>query len=178
MTGWQANAIVGFARSLVIKNDQQYQITKYWAGEFAQSLLEMRREKDAGRLADLHPLLIKAREEATQSQLADLEADLREYDALKAGQFDFARLNYIAEIPQLLIKARIARGWSQRELARRVGIREQQIQRYEAANYATTSLMRVKEIAAALRWDDAENPYAHLDPSMALDLALAVSRQS
>ena len=161
----------------MIKNDQQYQITKDWAGKFAQSLREIQQEQAAGR-PDLHPLLLKVMQDATQSQLADLEADLREYDALKAGQFDFARLNYIAEIPQLLIKARIARGWSQRELARRVGIKEQQIRRYEAANYATTSLRRVKEVAAALRWDGDESPYSHLDPSMALDLALAVSRQS
>ena len=159
----------------MIKNDQQYHITKYWAGEFAQSLLEMRRERAAGNLAELHPLLIKSREDATQSQLADLEADLREYDALKAGHFDFARLNSIDEIPQLLIKARIARGWSQEELANRVGIKAGEIERYEAADYIDAPLLQINEVAAVLSWNGAEPLCAPLPPSMALDSPLAAS---
>lgn len=161
----------------MIKNDQQYRITKYWAGEFAQSLLEMRREREAGNLAELHPLLIKAREDATQSQLADLEADLREYDALKAGHFDFARLNSIAAIPQLLIKARIARGWSQQELANRVGIKAEEIERHEAADYIDATLLQIREVAAVLSWSGAEPLCAPHPPAMAVDSPLAASPQ-
>lgn len=161
----------------MIKNDQQYHITKYWAGEFAQSLLEMRREREAGNLAELHPLLIKAREDATQSQLADLESDLREYDDLKAGHFDFARLNSIAAIPQLLIKARIARGWSQHELAQRVGIEAEEIERHEAADYIDAPLLQIKEVAAVLSWNWNEPLCAPHPSSMTVDSPLAASPQ-
>jgi transcriptional regulator with XRE-family HTH domain len=54
-----------------------------------------------------------------------------------------------------LIRARISAGLSQRELAARLGLKEQQIQRYEATNYETASLRRVLEIAAALNAEKA-----------------------
>jgi transcriptional regulator with XRE-family HTH domain len=50
----------------------------------------------------------------------------------------------------LLIKARIARRWSQRQLADVLGIAEQQVQRYESTDYPSASLARICDIAAAL----------------------------
>jgi HTH-type transcriptional regulator/antitoxin HipB len=49
-----------------------------------------------------------------------------------------------------LIRARIARGLTQRQLAERVGLPEQAVQRYEAADYAGVSFARLVEIADAL----------------------------
>ena len=42
----------------------------------------------------------------------------------------------------MLVKARIARGWTQRQLAEALGMADQQIQRYEANDYRSTSLAR------------------------------------
>lgn len=56
----------------------------------------------------------------------------------------------IERLPQNLIRARIASGLTQRELAARLGVKEQQIQRYEATNYASASLARVLEVARIL----------------------------
>jgi transcriptional regulator with XRE-family HTH domain len=53
-------------------------------------------------------------------------------------------------LPHGLIKARIARGFSQKELADKLGLKEQQIQRYEASDYETASFARLKEIVSAL----------------------------
>ena len=50
----------------------------------------------------------------------------------------------------LLIRARIARGWSQRQLADAPGVAEQQVPRYEATDYRSASLVRICDIAAAL----------------------------
>lgn len=47
----------------------------------------------------------------------------------------------------MLVKALIARGWTQRQLAEAVGMAEQQIQRYEANDYRSTSLARLCGIA-------------------------------
>ena len=60
-------------------------------------------------------------------------------------------LGTVAELPATLIKARIARGLSQKDLADRIGLKEQQIQRYEATDYASASLTRIKEVVSALR---------------------------
>jgi transcriptional regulator with XRE-family HTH domain len=54
------------------------------------------------------------------------------------------------ELPEVLIKARIARGWTQRQLARKLKLKEQQIQRYESVNYRTVSVGRLLDIAQAL----------------------------
>ena len=60
------------------------------------------------------------------------------------------RLAAVDELPTVLIKARISQGLSQKDLAERIGLKEQQIQRYEATDYASASLSRIKEVANAL----------------------------
>ena len=69
---------------------------------------------------------------------------------MKAGEFRLDRLAAVDELPTVLIKARISQGLSQKDLAERIGLKEQQIQRYEATDYASASLSRIKEVASAL----------------------------
>ena len=56
----------------------------------------------------------------------------------------------VSKISGVLINARIARGLSHRQLANMMGLKEQQIQRYESKDYANVDLGRVQEIARAL----------------------------
>ena len=49
-----------------------------------------------------------------------------------------------------LRRMRTERGLTQKELATRLGLKEQQIQRYEATRYAGVSLERVQAVAEAL----------------------------
>ncbi len=132
----------------MIKNERQYRITKAQAARFAQSLdnITQRSSETEG----IHPLIAKAQEDSVRSQLADLEQELRDYDSLKAGKFPVDELSVVAGLPTALIKARIARGLSQKDLAERLGLQEQQIQRYEATDYASASLTRIKEVVGAL----------------------------
>src|SRR6266849_3391822 len=53
-------------------------------------------------------------------------------------------------LPSALIQARIAAGFTQEQLAERVGVKSQQIQRYEATDYRSASLQRVAEVIQAL----------------------------
>ncbi len=64
----------------MIKNERQYKITSTQDDYFSQALRDLEREEV--KSSGVHPLLLKARKEAIQSQLADLEDDLREYEAL------------------------------------------------------------------------------------------------
>ena len=54
----------------------------------------------------------------------------------KSGEIDVEPLLAVGRIADALISARIARGMTQRQLASLVGLKEQQIQRYEARDYA------------------------------------------
>ena len=132
----------------MIKNERQYRITKAQAMRFSEALCEL--DGNTAEELGLHPLLFKAKKDAVRSQLADLEEELLDYDGLKLGDFEFGRLETVSELPRLLIRARIARGLSQKSLAGRLGLKEQQIQRYEASEYASASLARVRSVAEVL----------------------------
>ena len=101
----------------MIKNDRQYRITKAQAARFSQTLNSLR--QGSGAAKEVHPLIAKAQEDALSSQLADLESEMREYESLKAGEFQLDELNVFSDLPTVLIKARIAQGLSQKDLAQR-----------------------------------------------------------
>ena len=132
----------------MIKNERQYRITRAQAKRFSQALRNL--QVDTDERYELHPRLRQLQEEALGSQLGDLEADIREYEALKGGSFASEKLEGISELPKLLICARIASGLTQRDLAGLLGLKEQQIQRYEASDYASASFKRIKEVVSAL----------------------------
>ena len=83
----------------------------------------------------------KAQKDAFQSQLADLRRELEEYEALKQGAVSSIAIDSFDDLGLGLIKARIAAGLSQKALAKRLGIKEQQIQRYEAERYVSAYLV-------------------------------------
>jgi ribosome-binding protein aMBF1 (putative translation factor) len=83
--------------------------------------------------------------------MEDLKGQLGEYEKLKTGRFELSVLDNVESIPINLIKARISLGWTQRDLAQRIGTTEQQIQKYESSDYKTASLKKVTEIVSAFR---------------------------
>jgi ribosome-binding protein aMBF1 (putative translation factor) len=132
----------------MIKNDRQYRITKAQAARFAHTLETL--QEHSQQETALHPLLREAELAGLSSQLADLQDQMAEYEALRSGGRSARLPDSLEDLPRALIEARIAAGWSQRELAERLGLKEQQIQRYEATDYASASLERVQSVARAL----------------------------
>jgi HTH-type transcriptional regulator/antitoxin HigA len=78
------------------------------------------------------------------------EDQIREYDALKRGELKLPKLERLDDLPPLIARIRIARGVSQTELARRVGVSKQVISRYEEGDYQAAGLARLQEILEAL----------------------------
>lgn len=133
----------------MIKNERQYRIAKAQAAKFESALKSFLAEAPKDRTT--HPRLLKAQKDAMQSQLESLHRELRDYNELESGDVPAPDLGYIAVVPQDLIRARIASGLSQKELAERLGMPEQQIQRYEAKEYESVSLARISQVARALQ---------------------------
>lgn len=129
----------------MIKNERQYKITRAKADEVRVELAEV---EHAPLPEGVSPEMRGLQVEALRGTLGDLEAELAAYDALHDATLIEA--TGIGEFPTALIRARIARGLTQRELAERVGLAEQAIQRYEAGDYARVSFARLVEIADAL----------------------------
>lgn len=132
----------------MIKNERQYRITKAQLAKFERALEQLAQGPFGGK--QMHPLLQKAQEDALRSQMVDLRAQIEEYEVLRSRQHAVLELASFEDLPRVLIQARIAAGINQKELAARLGLKEQQIQRYEATEYASASLVRVTEVVRAL----------------------------
>ncbi len=139
----------------MIKNERQYKATKAAAARFERALEELR-NRDLGA-EGIHPRIARARIEGAESQLEDLRRELCEYESLKKGTFPLDELERVKDIPNLLIKARIAQQLTQKQLATRTGLYEQQIQKYEATNYDSASFARIQLVADALCMSSDEN---------------------
>ena len=132
----------------MIKNERQYRITKAQIDKFVSATEQLASQSYSHQ--QVHPILQKAQADALQSQLAELRREIEEYEALKSGQRAILELNSLEELPGALIKARIAAGFSQKELAERLGLKEQQIQRYEDTEYTSASLARLRDVSQVL----------------------------
>lgn len=131
----------------MIKNERQRRITRAQAEKFKNAVTEL---ESIPETQGVHPMLHTAQIDALKSQLGDLQAELREYEDLQSGARRVVELDSFEDLPRGLVQARIAAGLSQQELAAKLGIKEQQVQRYEATNYRSASLARVSEVVGAL----------------------------
>jgi ribosome-binding protein aMBF1 (putative translation factor) len=69
---------------------------------------------------------------------------------LKTGDIKGVTINSFEEWPEVLIKARIAKGWSQEQFANILEVHPQQIQRDESTRYAGSSLRKIIAVQKAL----------------------------
>ena len=130
----------------MITNDVQHRNTKSWLARFESDAVDLEQQHPAAERTRLQQLQI----DAARSQADDLRRELVEYERLRSGEERTFAASTLRGIAELLIKARVARGWSQRRLADELGIAEQQVQRYEATGYSAASLARLTDIADAL----------------------------
>ncbi|MBL8234414.1 MAG: helix-turn-helix domain-containing protein [Bryobacterales bacterium] len=131
----------------MIKNEKQYRITKAQARRFQEALAELARQ---ARPADVSPRLWQAQRDAAESQLRDLQAEIDAYEGLHMGKSKELVLEAVEDLPKTLIRARIAAGMTQEGLANRLGVKTQQVQRYEATEYESASFARVLKVVQAL----------------------------
>jgi ribosome-binding protein aMBF1 (putative translation factor) len=131
----------------MIKNERQYRITQTRAEEFRQTIAQLDGQR---KTSTLHRKLQQAQIDAHRSQLETLERELREYEELRSGRHTLLTYASFDELPKALVQARIARGWTQKQLAERLGLDEQKIQDYEATDYQRASLARIAEVVRAL----------------------------
>ncbi len=128
----------------MIYSDKQHTISRAELAKLMTALSDAE-----SREAD-QPWLKQAEIDALKSQIAEIEAELSEYELLKSGQISFSKTFALEELPHVLVQARIAAGMSQTDLAEKLDMKPQQIQRYEATNYMSASLARLVEVSRAL----------------------------
>jgi ribosome-binding protein aMBF1 (putative translation factor) len=131
----------------MIKNEKQYRITKAQARRFEEALAELARQE---RPSNITPRLWQAQRGAAESQLQELQQQIDAYERLHMGKSKELVLEAVEDLPKTLIRARIASGMTQEGLAHRLGVKTQQIQRYEATEYESASFARVLKVVQAL----------------------------
>lgn len=84
---------------------------------------------------------------AERQELID---SLEAYRAAQSGDVAGLKARAGNDLGALLVAARVAKGWKQKELARRLFLPEQQVQRYEAERYRSISLSGLQRVARTL----------------------------
>lgn len=85
--------------------------------------------------------------------VADLKCEIDEYEKVRDGVVRSFEINSLDDLCDALIKARLARKLTQKDLADELGVREQMVQRDEAGSYENAGLARLADIADALGYE-------------------------
>ena len=83
----------------------------------------------------------------------DIAEEMREYEAIRAGQITVFEVNGVDDLGDSLVKARLAKGWTQRRLADGLGVSEQMVQKDEMRSYEHAGLARLAEVADVLGYE-------------------------
>ncbi len=122
----------------MILNQRQYGVTKAQMNRLQKVLELSKKQKD-----ELDKQIYDSMIAGLKSQINELKDQLKEYEKIQnAKALDYSLEN----LPIVLIQARVALGWTQKQLAKKLNIDPQQVQRYEKTNYGSVSLVRAIEI--------------------------------
>ena len=81
-------------------------------------------------------------------RLADLKDQTSNYERIRSG--DLSMFRHVEQLGELLIAARIAKGWTQREFAQHLEVHETQVSRDERNTYHAITPERLHRICEVL----------------------------
>ena len=129
----------------MIRDGREYAVTKSWVEKFEDAVAGM----DPGPPGKVDKIL-EAERTGLQSRADEMRGDIAEYDALVSGSMPTVDAGDLEGLPEMLIKARICLGMTRRELAERLGMREEQVRRHERTGYESAACALLLEARAAL----------------------------
>ncbi len=129
---------------MILQNERQYDFAKIELArlELAHQETQQSDAPEVARCADANGIALS---------ISDLREQLTDYEKLCAGKVKTLALDEVlSQLPATLVRARIARGWTQRQLADQLGISDQQVQKDEAGAYGRATLVKLSRVAAVL----------------------------
>jgi ribosome-binding protein aMBF1 (putative translation factor) len=127
----------------MIQNEHQYKVTKGEIDKLQQVIDKLLEQQN------IPPSQLSAMQNSFQTQIDRMQMEIQEYEDLKVGKVEIT-MGSIEDLPKVLIQKRISLGMTQKELATKLGIKEQMVQRYEASGYESIGLVRLMEVWNAL----------------------------
>ena len=130
----------------MIQNKRQYNVTKKQIETLSQGLEAAVQEK-----TDMDPQLYEAMVAGIRSQIDDLKQ--RTPRVRRVAECVFVAHEVFRRLRSRADPRPCARGLTQNELAKKLNLKPQQIQKYEATQYKGASLKRILDILVALDLD-------------------------
>jgi len=127
----------------MIKNEKQYKITKKKLQEIRELNMRMHGQ---GKQISVKDRLILA---SSLHMQEEMENEIAAYEELTNSSSLLEERN-IEDLPNLLIEYKIHSGLTQKEFSKKIGMKEQQLQRYEAENFKSISFKNLLKILHAI----------------------------
>ena len=128
----------------MICNEREYRITKSELRKFEQAANEYTPS------GGVDPRMKHVMKDALGSMAETLREEIQRYEDLRDGRVRQCELDSLTDLPTALIEARIAAGLTQKDLAERLDLKQQQVQRWESNRYSGVGLSRLQEVVDAL----------------------------
>ena len=127
----------------MISNEKQYRISKKRLTDIQLKISE------TGKNTRHDPLRNKLILASLNNQLKQLQEELAQYESLKKKKLP-VKERPLAELPQLITEYKIANGFTQKQLSLKLGMKEQQLQRYEANRFKGISFDNLLQLISAM----------------------------
>ncbi|PWK68267.1 helix-turn-helix protein [Mucilaginibacter oryzae] len=139
----------------MIKNSKQAAITKVKLEQLKQDFDQFQKTQQG----ILNPIRYKLGVKSFEGLINDLAGQLERYEQLIQRPVNLFSGFKLVDLTELLTQVRLAKDMSQKMLAEKIGVQEQQIQRYEQDDYTKASWSRIIEVYHALGLDIALVPF-------------------
>jgi ribosome-binding protein aMBF1 (putative translation factor) len=117
----------------MIKNEKQYKISKRKLRELKHFIGKTTKDTDQDPLRNQ---LILASLNATKREL---EHEIHLYESMKNNKEKVLKERLITDLPSIITEYKIMSGLTQKELSAMLGLKEQQLQRYEASGFKSVT---------------------------------------
>jgi hypothetical protein len=127
----------------MITSDRQLKASK-------EKLIELKKSLEGSPASKINPILAKSAKIQTQSLIQEVENEIALYENLKTNGVSAIKLNSIADVLNLPVMYRVAKGMSQEQFARLVNVGLRQIARYESEGYENINGENFKKILSKI----------------------------
>ena len=130
----------------MIKNEKQYKITKKKLFDLEEKRMAIAARQSPPTTRDQLILV------SLITMKNQLEEDLAAYELLKKNTGNLSARS-LSGLPSLIIEYKIRSGMTQKQFAKKIGMKEQQLQRYEAEDFQSISFKNLLKIVQAIGLD-------------------------
>ena len=129
----------------MIKTEREYFEAKKRLEEEFRSIESQKIKMEQAEMSEEH---ISLALDPLASFAFQLQEEVEGYEKIKRGQFDI--LENLDGVGNMLVAIRIAKGVKQKELAKKLGVKETQISRDERNEYHGASIEKIQNVLKAL----------------------------